>query len=102
MLNTAGVAKAALVVWSKELSGPMGEFGITVNCIEPGLIDTAQIRRLFPPAARRQYSKEHIPLGDFGQPEDVAAAVVFLASGPAHYITGITLAVDGGMRYRSF
>ena len=101
-LNVAGAAKAALVVWSQGLSGPMGAYGITVNCVEPGLIDTQQIRRLFPGDARRHYSEQHIPLGDFGEPEDVAAAVVFLASGPAHYITGITLAVDGGMRNRSF
>ena len=101
-VNTAAAAKAALVVWSKGLSHEMGRHGITVNCIEPGLIDTAQIRRLFPGDARRVYADQHIALGDFGEPADVAAAITFLASGPARYITGITLGVDGGMRYRSF
>ena len=101
-VNTAAAAKAALVVWSKGLSHEMGRFGITVNCIEPGLIDTQQIRQLFPGEARRTYADQHIAIGDFGEPEDVAAAVAFLASGPARYITGITLGVDGGMRYRSF
>ena len=101
-VNTAASAKAALVVWSKGLSHEMGRYGITVNCIEPGLIDTQQIRQLFPGEARRTYADQHIAMGDFGEPEDVAAAVAFLASGPARYITGITLGVDGGMRYRSF
>jgi 3-oxoacyl-[acyl-carrier protein] reductase len=101
-VNTAGAAKAALVVWSKGLSHEMGKYGVTVNCVEPGLIDTAQIRRLFPGDARRQYAEQHISLGDFGEPEDVGAATAFLASGPAAYITGIVLGVDGGMRYRSF
>ncbi len=101
-VNTAAAAKAALVVWSKGLSHELGRYGITVNCIEPGLIDTQQIRQLFPGETRRTYADQHIALGDFGEPEDVAAAVAFLASGPARYITGITLGVDGGMRYRSF
>jgi 3-oxoacyl-[acyl-carrier protein] reductase len=101
-VNTAGAAKAALVVWSKGLSHEMGKYGVTVNCIEPGLIDTPQIRRLFPDDARRRYAEQHISLGDFGEPEDVGAAATFLASGPAAYITGIVLCVDGGMRYRSF
>lgn len=60
-----------------------------MNCTEPGLIDTAQIRRLFPGDARRRYAEQHIWLGDFGEPEDVRAATAFLASGPAAYITGI-------------
>lgn len=101
-VNIAGAAKAALVVWSKGLSHEMGKYGITINCIEPGLIDTPQIRRLFPGDARKQYAEQHISIGDFGEPEDVAAATAFLASGPAAYITGIVLGVDGGMRYRSF
>ena len=100
-VNTSAAAKAALVVWSKGPSHEVGRYGITVNCIEPGLIDTQQIRRLFPGEARRTYAEQHIATGDFGEPEDVAAAVVFLASDPARYITGTTLGVDGGVRYRS-
>jgi 3-oxoacyl-[acyl-carrier protein] reductase len=84
-VNTAAAAKAALVVWSKGLSHELGKYGITVNYIEPGLIDTAQIRRLFPSDARRQYAEQHISLGDFGEPEDVGAATAFLAFGPAAY-----------------
>ncbi|BEU28471.1 SDR family oxidoreductase [Paraburkholderia sp. 22B1P] len=101
-VNAAAVAKAALVVWSKGLSNVLGQYGITVNCVEPGLHDTQQIRKLFSPEQRRQFAEQHISMRDFGEAEDVARAVVFLASGAASYITGSTLRVDGGMRYYSF
>ncbi|MFJ7794965.1 SDR family NAD(P)-dependent oxidoreductase [Pseudomonas sp. NPDC096950] len=102
VVNAAIVAKAGLVAWSKGLSEQLGQYGITVNCVQPGLIDTAQIRRLYPGDARREFAERNIALGDFGEPVDVANAVTFLASPLAHYITGTIVTVDGGMRGYSF
>jgi len=101
-VNAAAVAKAGLVVWSKGLSHQVGKYGITVNCIEPGLLDTQQIRRLFPGEERRRFAEREISLGDFGEPIHVAKAATFLASSAASYITGIVLPVDGGMRNAAF
>lgn len=102
VVNAAMVAKAGLVVWSKGLSEQLGRHGITVNCVQPGLIDTAQIRRLYPGDERRKFAEREIALRDFGEPEDVANAVTFLVSPRARYITGTVLTVDGGMRRYSF
>lgn len=102
VVNAAMVAKAGLVVWSKGLSEQLGEHGITVNCIQPGLIDTAQIRRLYPGDERRKFAEREIAMRDFGEPEDVGNAVAFLVSPRARYITGIVLTVDGGMRRYAF
>ncbi|CAN7759579.1 SDR family oxidoreductase [Caballeronia sp. dw_19] len=102
VVNAAMVAKAGLVVWAKGLSEQLGQYGVTVNCVQPGLIDTAQIRRLYPGDERRKFAEREIALGDFGEPQDVANAVTFLVSPRARYITGTVLLVDGGMRRYSF
>lgn len=68
VVNAAMVAKAGLVVWSKGLSEQLGQHGITVNCVQPGLIDTAQIRRLYPGEERAKFASREIALRDFGQP----------------------------------
>ena len=102
VVNAAMVAKAGLVVWSKGLSEQLGRHGVTVNCVQPGLIDTAQIRRLYPGDERAKFASREIALRDFGRPEDVGNAVAFLASSRARYITGTILLVDGGMRRYSF
>lgn len=102
VVNAAMVAKAGLVVWSKGLSEQLGKHGITVNCVQPGLIDTAQIRRHYPDGERQKFAEREIAMRDFGEPQDVANAVTFLASPRASYITGIVLLVDGGMRRYSF
>ena len=88
-------AKAALVGFTKSLALEVGSRGITVNCVAPGFIDTDMTRALG--EAQRQALVSRIPLGRLGAPEDVANAVVFLASPRAAYITGMTLHVNGGM-----
>ena len=89
-------------MWSKGLSEQLGRHGITVNCVQSGLIDTAQIRRRYPGDERRKFADRAIAMRNFGKPEDVANAVTFLASPLASYITGTVLLVDGGMRRYSF
>lgn len=101
-INASAVAKAALVVWSKQLSAQLGPYGITVNCLQPGLIDTENIRRFFPGNERANFATREIPLGDFGQPQDIANMAAFLVSPRARYITGTVAVVDGGMRHHAF
>jgi 3-oxoacyl-[acyl-carrier protein] reductase len=88
-------AKAGVAGMSRALAREIGSRGITVNCIAPGFIDTDMTRSL----TEQQINAllQQIPLGRFGLPEDIAAAVCFLASKQAGYITGTTLHVNGGM-----
>ncbi len=88
-------AKAGIVGFSKSLAREVGSRNITVNCVAPGFIETDMTRAL----AEEQVKKlvENVPLGRLGRVEDVAAAVVFLCSPSAAYVTGSTLHVNGGM-----
>ena len=88
-------AKAAMIGMSKSIAAEIAGRGITVNCIAPGAIATAMMERLT--AEQRSRLLGAIPAGRFGVPEDVAAAVIFLASSEAGYVTGQTLHVNGGM-----
>ena len=88
-------AKAALLGFTKSLAQEVGSRNITINCVAPGFIDTDMTKAL--PQAQRSKLLERIPLGRLGSPEDIAHAVVFLASPQAGYITGATLHVNGGM-----
>jgi len=101
-LNAAFAAKAAVHAWAKGLSREIGEHGITVNCIPPGRIMSEQIRRNYPEDYRKRFAEEEIPVGFWGEPEDLAALVVFLASPVARYITGAVIPVDGGLRRYQF
>ncbi len=101
-INVSAVAKGALVVWSKQLASQLGRYGIRVNCLQPGLIDTANIRPFFPGDERRKFAEREIPLGDFGEPQDMANMATFLVSPRARYITGTVAVVDGGMRHYPF
>jgi 3-oxoacyl-[acyl-carrier protein] reductase len=91
-------AKAGVIGFSKSLAREIGSRNVTVNCVAPGFIDTDMTRAIT--EAQRQALVQHIPLGRFGQPADVAGAVAFLASPSAAYITGMTLDVNGGMLMR--
>jgi 3-oxoacyl-[acyl-carrier protein] reductase len=88
-------SKGGLVALTKSLAREVARWGITVNAVSPGLVDTRLVADL--PAARRQEIERRIPLGRLARAEEVAAAVVFLASPAASYITGTTLHVDGGL-----
>ena len=88
-------AKAGLVGLTKTIAREVASRGITANAIAPGFIDTDMTRKLSENV--RQELAKQIPLGYLGSPEDVARAVVFLASEEARYITGQVLNVDGGM-----
>jgi len=88
-------AKAGMFGFSKSLAREVGGRNITVNCVAPGFIDTDMTRAL---SEEQQNSLiQHVPLGRLGQSDEVAAAVAFLASAAAGYITGTTLHVNGGM-----
>ena len=88
-------AKAGVVGFSKSLAREIGSRNITVNTVAPGFIDTDMTRELA--QEQRETLSSQIPLGRLGAVEDVAAAVVFLASPSAAYITGETIHVNGGM-----
>jgi 3-oxoacyl-[acyl-carrier protein] reductase len=101
-LNGAFAAKAAVHSWAKGLSREVGKHGITVNCVPPGRIISEQILRNYPPEFRKHESEHDIPVGEYGQPEDIANLVCFLASPRARYITGAVIPVDGGLRRYQF
>jgi 3-oxoacyl-[acyl-carrier protein] reductase len=88
-------AKAGLIGFSKSLAREVGSRGITVNTVAPGFIDTDMTRAL--PEEQKSALLQQIPLGRLGAPEEIAAAVGFLASPAAAYITGETIHVNGGM-----
>ncbi len=88
-------SKAGVIGFSKALAKEIASRGITVNVVAPGFIDTDMTRVL--PDAQREALLTGIPMGQMGQPEDIAASVGFLASEQARYITGETIHVNGGM-----
>jgi 3-oxoacyl-[acyl-carrier protein] reductase len=88
-------AKAGLIGFSKSLAQEVASREITVNVVAPGLIDTDMTRIL--PEAQREAMLQRVPMNRMGSPEDIAAAVAFLCSEHASYITGETLHINGGM-----
>ena len=88
-------AKAGVVGMAKSLARELGSRNITVNCVAPGFIDTDMTRAL--PEEQKKALLAQIPLGRLGVPQDVAAAVAYLASPAAAYVTGAVLHVNGGM-----
>jgi 3-oxoacyl-[acyl-carrier protein] reductase len=100
LIGNAGQAnyaasKAALLGLTKSIARELGSRGITVNAIAPGFIETDMTSAMTEPL--RAELLKRIPLGSFGQPDDIAQAALFLAGPQARYITGQVLTVDGGM-----
>lgn len=90
-----GTSKAALIHLTKQQAAELGEIGVRVNLVAPGPVDTAMAKQVHTPAIRADYH-DAIPLNRYGLEEEIAEAVFFLCSDRASYITGQTLAADGG------
>ncbi|WP_417821792.1 3-oxoacyl-[acyl-carrier-protein] reductase [Terasakiella sp.] len=88
-------SKAGMIGYSKSLAYEVGSRGITVNCVAPGYIATAMTDELSEDVKSGMLTK--IPAGRMGNPEEIAAGVVYLASNEAQYVTGQTLHINGGM-----
>lgn len=95
-LILSNAVRTAVVGLMKTLSNELGSYNITVNNVMPGFTETARLVRLVESNPAFASAKSEIPMGRFGRPEEFAAAVAFLASERASYITGVSLAVDGG------
>lgn len=103
MMNAAFSAKAAVHVWSKGLSREVAKDGVTVHCIQPGRIRSEQMSKRYPTLeSELEFAREEIPMGRFGEPEELANLAIFLASPLASYITGTVIPVDGGMYHFAF
>ena len=92
-------SKGGMKMVARDLSIELAPLGITINNVAPGAIETPINTKLLNDPAKLKALLENIPLNRLGQPSDVAAAVAFLASSDADYITGTTLVVDGGLTW---
>ena len=88
-------AKAGIIGFTKALAKEVGRFGVTVNAIAPGFIETRLTESL--PPELKETIKKFTPLGRFGKPEEVASLIFFLASEEADFITGAVINIDGGL-----
>jgi 3-oxoacyl-[acyl-carrier protein] reductase len=95
-LALSNAVRPGVTGWAKSLARELGPRGITVNCIAPGRIATARLDQLYPEGPT-EADLASIPLGRWGTPQEFGDVVCFLASERARYVTGITLAVDGGL-----
>jgi 3-oxoacyl-[acyl-carrier protein] reductase len=92
------MAKGALAVFSRYMAAELGPRGITVNCVAPGMTETALIGDI--PEKAQLIAARQTPLRRLARPDDVAAAVAYLVSDDAQFVTGDTLAVNGGSAMR--
>lgn len=104
-LGVSNTTRGAVASWAKTLAGELGRYGITVNNVLPGATRTGRLDSIIAARSRQTGTpipeieaemQREIPLGRFGEPREIAAAVAFLASPAGAYITGVSLAVDGG------
>jgi len=95
-LNIYCITKAAYVMLTQLMAKEWGQWGIRVNALAPGIIKTRLSEILWKEPAVGEAAAQSLPLLRLGEPEDVADVVVFLASDLARYVTGVTVAVDGG------
>jgi meso-butanediol dehydrogenase/(S,S)-butanediol dehydrogenase/diacetyl reductase len=90
-------SKAGVVAMTKQLAVEWAPYGIRVNAVCPGPIQTPMLSLADDAAVAARYLEEHVPLGRFGRPEEVAAVIAFLCSDEASYMTGSIVTVDGGL-----
>lgn len=105
-LGVSNTTRGAVASWSKTIANELAPFGITVNNVLPGKTNTGRLKEIISAQAKRtnsstedveQEMKKEIPVGRFAEPEEIAAAIAFLASPAAAYINGVSLPVDGGL-----
>lgn len=99
-VSAYAASKGAVEQLTRELARQWGPHGIRVNALAPGVFPTEMNRDMIGTPQRRERTLARIPQGRFGEPEDLAGAVAFLASDAARYVTGQILPVDGGMSIR--
>jgi 3-oxoacyl-[acyl-carrier protein] reductase len=95
-LALSNTVRPGVIGWAKSLAREIGPDGITVNSIAPGRIDTERLAEVYPDGPTED-DLQAIPLRRFGRPEEIANVVCFLASDGASYVSGTTIAVDGGL-----
>ena len=101
-INASNAAKAAVHAWSKGLSRQVAQYGITVNCIQPGRITSEQMLRMYDTEEKRRAFTEEVPMKRFGHPQELADLALFFCSPRASYITGTVIPVDGGLSRFAF
>jgi 3-oxoacyl-[acyl-carrier protein] reductase len=100
-LALSNAFRPAVSGWLKTLAGELGPKGITVNCVAPGRIATARLEHLYPEGPT-DADLGDIPLRRWGEPRELGDVVCFLAGDRARYVTGQTIAVDGGLQRALF